>query len=428
MPRACALTAPLPLPSPLKGEGIKGRGRELESGIYNRLVVVSSEIGRGHPSYLDSVMLALSRLTSGQSDQTAKRLTVAGLSSGVSSLAWKAVRAAYYFGGLGGPATWLYNRLRSPDTRPSRLQLSILGSGLRRRFTGYEGIVMVDHPLLAHILAGVCRVAYVHGEIAAPCFCAVPSVWRTFVPLESTAARLAAWGMRREALGVCGLFIEPQLVEQAEPAYAARIQRLDPSSDTRLTVGFFTSGAHPRPHLRHIILAAASVARVGHNAIVFWGLGWLRAAKAQLLLQRLALPDGSVRPVWARTRQDETTRTAELFPQLDVLVAAAHERTNWAVGLGLPMFALLPHIGPFARENFEFAQQQGVCLPLVSADDAAALGSSLGALRRYGRLAEMARAGWRRYPITGAERAARSLLESIALDQPGLSKAESVVD
>lgn len=94
------------------------------------------------------------------------------------------------------------------------------------------------------------------------------------------------------------------------------------------------------------------------------------------------------------------------------MVCAAHERTNWAVGLGLPMFALLPNIGPFAAGNYTFASQQGVCLPLEGTSDAARLGDTIAELRRTGRLVEMARSGWGRHAITGAETAARELLSA----------------
>ncbi len=385
------------------------------SDINTHLIALCSEIGRGHPSYLDSVLLALSRLT--QTQLECRKLP--NMSTGFTRLAWRFVRTVYQLSGLGGPATWLYNRLRHPDARPSKWQLSLLGSALRHSFAGYPGTVLVDHPLLAHILADTCRVAYIHGEIATPGFCAVPSVWRTFVPLDTTAKTLISRGLKPESISVTGLLIEPQLVQQADKTYTDRLQRLSCTSTVPLTIGFFTSGAHPRPHLSRIMHAVASVTRTGYRAIVFWGLGWLRAARAQLFLRRFTLPDKSVQPVWAHTRQDETARTAEIFPQLDILVAAAHERTNWALGLGLPMFALFPHIGPFARENFAFAQNQGVCLPLQSTKDATVLGSTLHTLRKNGRLVEMSRAGWGKYSITGAETAARSLLANVSGDSLG---------
>jgi hypothetical protein len=159
-----------------------------------------------------------------------------------------------------------------------------------------------------------------------------------------------------------------------------------------------------------ILSGVLSLVRAGHRAIVFWGMGWLRAAKFQVVLRKHGLADEQVRMVWARTRPLETTRTAALLSELDCMVAAAHERTNWAVGLGLPMFAFLPHIGPFAFENFTLAQEQGVCLPLGTLRDAGALGSKLDELRASGCLNGMARAGWGRHLLTGAESCARALL------------------
>jgi hypothetical protein len=76
------------------------------------------------------------------------------------------------------------------------------------------------------------------------------------------------------------------------------------------------------------------------------------------------------------------------------------------------MFALLPNIGPFAAENYTFASEQGVCLPLDGTANAVRLGDTIAELRQTGRLAEMARSGWGRYPINGAETIARELLSA----------------
>lgn len=371
------------------------------------LISVCSEIGRGHPAYLDSVLLALSRLTA---DSDLPRLTVPELCTGTSGLAWKLARLGYRFGSQGGPATWLYNRIRSPDARPSGLQLALLGASLRRTFAGYAGTCIVDHPLVAHILAPVCRVAYLHCEIAAPGLAAVPQAWRTFVPLQATSLKLQAAGVSPESLAVTGLVVEPELVDVAETAFQARMARF--ASDRPLTIGFFVSGAEPRPHSSDIITGAASVTRAGHKALLFSGTGMLRASRTQLALRRQGVPEESARVIWTRNRQHGTTRAVEFFPDLDVLVAAAHERTNWAVCLGLPMLALLPHIGPFARENFEFASAQGVCLPLPDTAAAAGLADNIAGLRRSDRLVDMARNGWQVHPIDGAARIARALRDA----------------
>ena len=394
------------------------------------LVSVCSEIGRGHPSYLDSVLMAFDRLlgarTAGESGDSPSeredarysprfrghvpRLTVPELCTGTSGLAWRLARLGYRLGSRGGAATWLYNRLRSPDKKPSAVQLSLLGASLRKTFAGYEGICIVDHPLLAHILAPICRVAYLHCEIAAPGLSAVPGAWRTFVPLEFTASKLEASGVKREALTVTGLVVEPELIDNAESAFAARLTRL--ASDQPLTIGFFASGAEPRPHISGIIAGAVSVTRTGHKAIVSWGTGMLKAAKVQLSLRKEGAVEESSRVIWARDRRSSTTAVAGVFPDFDLMVCAAHERTNWAVGLGLPMFALLPDIGPFAAENYTFASEQGVCLPLDGTANAVRLGDTIAELRQTGRLAEMARSGWGRYPINGAETIARELLSA----------------
>lgn len=343
------------------------------------LVAVCSEIGRGHPCYLDSTLAALQEL--GRDVP----LTV------TSGLGWTLARMVYQLGSQGGVATAIYNLLRTSGPPPSLL-LSLLDSGLRRRFSGTDATVLVDHPLLAHLLSPVCRVAYLHGEIAAPNISAAGKVWRIFVPLEYTASRLLAWGIKPEALCVCGLFVEPEIAAVAPAAFASRQTRLSDPGAT-LTVGFFTSGAYPLPHLRAIKKAVSSVQAAGHRTIVFAGCGRCRLEPCQ--------------PVIFGSRQEENRATADHFTEIDCLVAAAHERTNWAVGLGLPMFALLPHIGPFAQENFQFANAQEVCLPLI---DPVNFGREIRKLHRLGRLAEMSRAGWGRFPITGARIAADSLL------------------
>ncbi len=371
------------------------------------LVSVCSEIGRGHPSYLDSVLLVLSRLSAAP---TLDCHTVPELYSGPFGLAWRLARAAYRLGGQGGLSTSLYNRLRPAHARPSGLQLAILGHSLRERFADYEGICLVDHPLLAHILAPVCRVAYVHGEIAGPGVSAVPDAWRTFVPLESTSSRLQSFGVKPASLSVVGLLVEPDLVAAAEASYQARLLRLP--SDRPLIVALFLSGARPRPHVSRLMACVESLANSGHKSVVFPGTSGADEMRSEF--GRRGVPDSAVHVVSARGRNDETRRTAELLPSLDVMVAAAHERTNWAAGIGLPMFALLPHIGPFARENFEFAAAQGVCIPLEGTTDAGRLGDTLADLRRSGRLAEMARNGWGRHAITGAATAARVLQGGLA--------------
>jgi hypothetical protein len=374
------------------------------------VVSVCSEVGRGHPAYLDAVLAALDHIAP-EALPREQRFCVLDLCTSISARAWQAAESIYHLGAKGGPLSWLYNRLRRPDAMPSAMQLNLLGSDLRRRFDGYQGICLVDHPLLARILAPVCRVAYVHGELSAPRIAAVPGCFRIFVPLSSTRQKLLAAGCEPSAVFVTGLIIDPALTVTAEAAFLTRCNRL--RSDAPLTVGFFTSGAYPKPHMEKLLTAVVSVTRAGHRAVIFWGTGWLRAAKGQAALRKHSVPDDSVQMVWGRNRGTESARTAELLPGIDVMVAAAHERTNWALGLGLPLFALLPHIGPFARENFAIAEERGVVEPVAEYENALELADTLARLRSTGRLEAMARAGWGRHPVTGAETAARELLATV---------------
>ncbi|MEO0069544.1 MAG: hypothetical protein ABIK18_01965 [candidate division WOR-3 bacterium] len=346
------------------------------------IIAIGSEIGRGHPQYLDSVLYYL---------KDVPRFSASGLG-------WSLGRFFYRMGGKGGFFTCFYNLSRA-RRRPGKLELFLLKGGFVRRIADHKGVVLVDHPLLAHLLSPQFQVAYLHGEIAAPPIAAVVNAWRIFVPIEKTAKCLLKAGVRQEALLVTGLVIEPELIPVAETSFLSRLKRFQ--SKEPLNVAFFTSGAYPKPHLKAIALAASSARQVGHNVIIFAGVDRRRA---RFLPQALTF----------NSRQEENQKTSELFSQIDLFVAAAHERTNWAVGLGLPMFALLPHIGPFAKENFEFALNQGVCLPLTRAEE---FGSTLSALRQNGKLREMAYAGWQKHPITGAQVIANFLLSCEATQE-----------
>ena len=113
-----------------------------------------------------------------------------------------------------------------------------------------------------------------------------------------------------------------------------------------------------------------------------------------------------LRLVTRATRQEDTQRALELIPGLDVFVAASHERTNYAVGLGLPMFVLFPLIGTFASQNFEFAQRQGVVSSLDSPLKAKELGNALSDMRQDGELSRMAERGFGLHDISGIHVAA----------------------
>lgn len=378
-----------------------------------RVVALYSDIGRGHPSYLDSVIYLLKE----KCPELVCR-SVFEESKGLSLVSWKFVRWLYAISGKGGLHTRFYNfvRKRSQKGGEDSSMTRILGRDLKRAYESFPGICLVDHPIIAKSLAYVCRVWYVHGEIAAPAECAIRGVDKILVPLQETKEELVAHGAEEEAVLVCGLMIEPPLAEGAEEAFHQRVKRIE--SDRPLTVGFFTSGAYPKEHMEKIVAGARSVIEKKMKAIIFCGtnpdkLEWVKSRLKGPEVKTVEDAGGSTRKeeefdlmlVARKTRQEDTQRACELIPILDVFVAASHERTNYAVGLGLPMFVLFPLIGTFASQNFEFAQRQKVVCPVKSMGEARNLGGLLAELRQNGQLLQVAKNGFGIHNITGIQTA-----------------------
>jgi hypothetical protein len=328
-------------------------------------------------------------------------------------------------------ATKLYNALRRRAGTPSSggIAIDVLGRDLRYALECFSGICLVAHPVVARIASDVCRTWFIHGEIAAPPECAVQGVEKIFVPLESAGKRLVEAGADPKAVAVTGLIVEPDLAAGAEDASHSRLRRID--SGDPLTIGFFTSGAYPREHMRKMEIAAGSVIKGGMRAVIFCGTKRSVFRRLRTVVSDWNVPvieyeaelasdgisgDSNWRVMLVRgsTRREATDRAIRLLPSLDAFVAAAHERTNWAAGLGIPMWMLLPHIGTFAPENFAFATELGVALPLATDADAAALGRSNELARSNGDLARMAGRGFGELPIDGARRIAGLALQAVS--------------
>ncbi len=390
-----------------------------------QIIAISTEIGRGHPSYLDSVVQALAA-----KNRNLKLLytNVFQQSSGVSRSFWRIIRSLYLFAGKIGPFVKFYNLMRDISGKPKdkSLILRFLGLDLRRSLRDFTGICLVAHPLLARALGETCSVWYVHGEIAAPLECAVSKVEKVFVPLRETGDKLINQGADPESIVFCGLMIEPSLVKNAEKAFDSRLKRIN--SGKPLTVGFFSSGAYPSEHLMKILAGVKSIVKSGMKAVIFTGTNlqkfkWFKK-EIDKLKKRMIIDDGvssditekwEIRLIYRKTRQAETKKTAELIPTIDLFVAASHERTNWAVGLGLPMFVLFPLIGTFSPQNFEFSQKQGVSYPVDSLDKAQNLGKITTELRESKKLIEMAEKGFGIHKINGSEIAASHILENLGI-------------
>jgi hypothetical protein len=112
-----------------------------------------------------------------------------------------------------------------------------------------------------------------------------------------------------------------------------------------------------------------------------------------------------------RTRRALVHLSAARFGRWDYACGPAHERSHWALGLGLPLFLVDPQIGAYAPLNHARLLAEGVALPLSGAAD---FGARLADLRRTGALARLAAAGWGRYAIDGFARAAEAVLASDA--------------
>jgi len=379
-----------------------------------QILCLSTEIGRGHPNYLDSVFELLRKQ---YPDQKLRFKTVFELSRGVSFASWKMAERFYLFGSRGGLVTNWYNwfRHKQGGVAEDSLALKILGRALKRSMKDFQGICLVEHPLVAKILAGICRTWYVHAEISAPKECAIKGLEKIFVPIEETKNKLIICGSDAHSLVVTGLLIEPGLKETAEKSFLLRKERI--KSGKPLTIGFFTSGAYPAEHIKKILAGAKSVVEQNMKALVFTGTNTriVNKIKNQISEWKVKLVEDKwdlsvseegwdIILVSRSFRQMETLRTVELFHFLDLFVAASHERTNWACGLGLPIFVLFPLIGTFAAQNFEFAKKQGVAYPLESLNNAKNLGKTILRLRENGELLKMSENGFGFFPIDGAER------------------------
>lgn len=391
----------------------------------SQIVFLSTEIGRGHPNYLDSIFRLIEKECS-KKKVVSPFLNVFDQSKGLSKVGWNLVKRLYFLGGKGRLATKIYNFFRGKKKGLSKdsIFLKILGQNIKRSFEKFKGVCLVAHPLTATILSEVCRVWYLHGEISAPKECAIKGVEKIFVPLKETKDKLVTFGADPETIVITGLLIEPELIEDAQNSFYQRIERV--KSKKNLTIGFFTSGAYPPRHIEKIILGTKSVIQKNMRAIIFLGANQRKYKKIEDEVKKLNIKfvgdekndlienkNWELLLIKEKDRTSETKRAIDLMPYLDAFVSAPHERTNWAVGLGLPFFALFPLIGTFAPQNFEFAQKNGVVYPLKTKDDSKKLGDIILKLRDENKLLEMTKNGFGKYEINGAQKIISLLIQEM---------------
>ncbi len=379
------------------------------------VVFISTEIGRGHPGYLDGLV---DTIRSDFPHIPFIKTDVFSLSEGISLAAWKAVRRMYHIGGKGGLISSAYGRLRqTTGGAQGGGPVRMLGRDLRRRLSQFAGLVVVAHPLVARILAPGHDVIYQHGELAAPAESFIHGCRKIFVPFEETAERFMQADFTDDDLLVTGQCIETALVAGAQDAFKARLERL--GGDRPLTVALFSSGAYPRDHMARLRRAAISLAGAGYEVYLFAGLSkrmadgfskyfenaWRTGEIERSAFERL-------RVIRSADRADENRKVAEIFPRFDLFIAPAHERINWAVGLGLPQIILTPHIGSYALLNAHIAIERDVGMELAASAGEPSTAEIVNRLHHNGRLRTMAENGFGRTAIDGFDRAARFIAEN----------------
>ncbi len=387
-----------------------------------RLNIIYSNIGRGHPYYLDGLVEVFQSKYGDQIDLNTT--DVFSLSSGLSGLMWKLVKKLYLIGSQGGLIGKFYERFRRSRRADKRGRLeSILASGLRRFLADNQAPTLVAHPLLVSMINNLVPVYYQHGEIAAPDESLVIGADKIYVPMNETYNRFIEAGISEDRLLLSGLCIEPELAEKAEQYYHSRIKRI--SDNYQLCGGLFSSGAEPKQHLEKIILAVNSIKNGGGKGLIFCRAG---GRLEKLIRQRLnikilktgfdtaelnsSLEKNLIVAVKYFNRHDENENLLRLFKYLDYFVAPSHERSNWAVGLGLPMFILHPIIGTFSPLNRQFLLESNVAADMENNSKAEHLYEYIRQLQTDGTLSNMARHGLGP-DLYGFERIAENLISEI---------------
>ena len=384
--------------------------------------VIYTDIGRGHPNYLDSVL----RYIRQQSPDRYSRLRIVSIfnvSHWLSLWGWRFIRRLYKLGAHGGVVSETYNRFRSgrSEYNSESLVVRILQRDLLAFLEGYDGICLVAHPILANMLKDQRRVAYLHGEIAAPKESAVTNINKVYVPLPETLEKMVSMNVARCSLVETGLVIEPELLNDLDSVVNKRLQRINGSNP--LTIGFFISGAYPKRHIQLIIKGAESCRKAGHKIRLFWGCEKKNVDRIVANIRRFdmsakvdkiddnSLIESSTVIISGYSRHDETLKSMKYIPQLDVFCAAPHERVNWAIGIGLPIIMITPTIGSFAPQNLDFVLRSGCGIELSTEGQFADLAGIIHRLRANGTLSRMVESGRRIESIQGAKVIAEDIFD-----------------
>ncbi|NCC94643.1 MAG: hypothetical protein EOM10_15465 [Opitutae bacterium] len=150
--------------------------------------------------------------------------------------------------------------------------------------------------------------------------------------------------------------------------------------------------------MEKLIAAAGGLAAGGGESLVFAVKGGKLDAASHTLAK--AYP-AHFRLYPFTTREGLDTLTARHFEQFDFFVAPPHERSNWALGLGLPLCMVDPPIGTFAPLNRQLLLDRGVATALPSRAEAETFGRTCSNRAVRDALVRMAEQGWDHEGITG---------------------------
>ena len=390
--------------------------------IPARVTLLYTNIGRGHPFYLDGITEALIR--SQAISLVRRELDVFELSRGAARLGWRAARWLYRRGSSGGATGVLYRLIRRGNNYNRETPaLRLLGRDIRAALREDPSPVILAHPTLVGILRHQPHLIYQHGELVTPDEAVVRGAATVLVPTPEAAEPFRrVGGYAAEQVVVTGLCIEPALIRLAADAYGGRVARYAAAGEP-MVGAYFSSGAEPTAHVTRLIAAACSAVLEGGRVILFAQSGGRFARRAARAFARRSIPFATLDSsdliptdlpraliVCHASRREENILTARLFPLFDYFVGPSHERTNWSLGLGLPMFVVGPDIGPFAPLNRRLLLQAGTAAALETPMDAHLLGPRLARLRSRGDLTAMAQAGWGQREINGFARIAAFLV------------------
>lgn len=380
-----------------------------------------TNIGRGHPFYLDGIIEAIAH--QGKINIIRSQLDVFEISRGIPRLGWQLIKKLYKHGSTDNFVGHIYNKLRlNTDYNKQSKIIKIIGKNIRQKYLNDSHPLVVAHPLLVAILKDKKNLFYQHGEVIAPSEAVVEGAQTIFVPTKETAVPFYEKGYNKDNIIITKLCVEPSLVKQAKDSFSQRIKRLQ--ANQSLTGAFFSSGAEPKPHVEKILLGAKSVISSGGRAIIFAQNGksfWKAAVKTfkkapypiHIIDSTDYIPHQlpTVLVIGYNSRREENIFTAQFFKYFDYLVAPSHERTNWALGLGLPMFIPTPPIGSFAPLNQKTLLNHHVAKLIKSKQEAMNFNVLLSSLQKSGELIQMAQAGWHKYDINGFNNIANFLIE-----------------